>query len=221
MPKSLSEIQVREMMTTKIIAAQSDDNVMDIARIMVEKGLHGLPVVDHGHKLLGMVSTKELLNSKGVYLPTAISLLQNLHVIHGEDITSVDQKLASLKKLRAKDVMNHDPFYLIDTASLEQAAEAFVLHGEDLLPVVDHGKILVGVVGKGDILKCLVNPLEPITSRPAFTVESEDPSAIEEMGKQFVMVSRGRAKFWYISTLVFFAIGIIIALALILRIRII
>ncbi len=220
MPKGLSEIQVKEIMTTKILAAQAEDNVLDVAKAMLEKNFNGVPVVDKDGKLRGMITMKELLDSKGIYLPTAINLLANLHMIHGEDLTTVDKKLKALYKLKASDVMNREPLYLVSNTSLEKAAEAFLLRHEDLLPVVDDFKTLVGVVSKYDILKSLTNPLEPIKPRPSLTEETEIPKLIEEVEKKYVVVSQARARFWYFALIAFLVIGIIISLAVIIRIRI-
>lgn len=179
-----------------------------------------MPVVDDQKRLVGMVTMKELLDGNGVYLPTAVKLLSSLHVIHGEDIASVDQKLQALKKLRARDVMKRKPLYLLDTASLEKAAEAFVLRHEEVLPVVNYQSELVGLVSKNEILKCLIDPLEAVNLHPDLIIEPEKSSVIDEVGEKFVMVSRGRARFWYGTVAVFFLIGIIIALSIILRIRV-
>lgn len=205
-------------MTANVLAAEADDRVLDIAKLMIERDYNGLPIVDEHHTLLGMVTMKDLIDSDGIYMPTAIKFVAALHTIHGEDIPSVDKKLKALKNLKATAVMNRDPKYLVATAGLEQAAEAFLLHHEDVMPVLDSSRRLLGIVTKYDVLKSLVNPLDTADLRNRYTVQH--PDIIQDIKKEFVVVSRTRARFWYLGSLVFLILGIVVAMAFILRITI-
>lgn len=207
-------------MTTKIIAARPEDSVLDVARIMVEKNFDGVPIVDKTNKLVGMVTMKEMLDNKGLYLPTVLRILNELQVAHSHDVAEVDEKLKLVKNLRAESIMNHDPHYLSHDTSLEKASEAFLLWREDPLPVVDSYKSLIGIVSKYDVLKALTHPLTPTSIRPDVTGQTESLNVLENLEQKFVVVSKTRFRFWYLAGLVFLALGILIAIALILRIRI-
>lgn len=219
MPATLSEIKIKDIMTTKIVAANAEDSVLDVAKIILEKDFDGVPVVDKKHKLVGMVTMKELLSNEGLYLPTVVEVFKGLNIYHRSDIPEFNKKLNFLKSLKVVSIMNRDPLFLIEHASLETAAEAFLLRHESPLPVLDDSRTLVGILTKYDLLKALAQPLKPLRPKPFLTMESEPMNVAREL-KKVVMVSRARVKFWYIAFLVFFALGILIALATILRIRI-
>lgn len=207
-------------MVQKIIAAHGDDSVMDIAKLMMERDLNGLPIVDENNRLLGMVTTKELLNSKGLYLPTLINVFSEIKVLHSSDVSSVTGNLKSLRTLKAASIMNRRPVTLKPSINLEEAAEAFLLRHEDLMAVVDEHQTLLGVVSKYDILRAITKPLQPVQLHSEIREELEPVSAVEDIEKKFVVVSRTRARFWYFALLVFLAIGIVVAIALIIRVRI-
>lgn len=220
MPNPPSEIQIKDLMTTKIIAAQPDDSVLDVARIMVERDFSGVPIVDKKNRLVGMITMKELLDNKGQYLPTVVKLLNELRVSHPRDVAEVNEKLKIVKNLKVKSIMNRDPLYLTHNATLDQAAEAFLLRREDPLPVVDATKKLLGIVSKYDMLKTLTRPLQPINARPDIRGINETLNVVENLEQKFVIISRARLRFWYIIAFVFLALGVVIAIATIVRIRI-
>lgn len=207
-------------MVTRITAALSTDPVLEVARAMLSKNYNGIPVVDKKHKLLGMITFKELLDNRGFYLPTVIKVLGDLKMIHSKDVPDTEERLQTLKNLKAGDVMNRDMIYLLNNSTLEDAAEAFVMHHEDLLPVVDMDRTLLGVVSKYDILKSLTTHVNPVKIDRGYTSEIEPSEALGELGSKFVVVSKLRARFWYLTFFVFLGLGIIIALALIIRVRI-
>jgi len=221
MPKNFSEIKVQDIMTTKIQAATPQDSVLDVAKTMLDRDFNGVPIVDRNMKLVGMVTMKELLDKKGLYLPTAVRFLSSLKVMHGKDSPELNRKLQKLRDMKVVQIMNHDPFYILSSIRLEQAAEAFLIHDEELLPVVDEKKNLVGVLAKYDILRSLTTGAERLNRPRQLTIESEETADLPEIEKQFVMVSRTRARFWYVALFFFLVIGFIISVAVILRIRIV
>ena len=221
MPKSLAEIKVQDIMTTKIQAAQPQDGVLDVAKTMLDRDFNGIPIVDADNKLVGMITMKELLDKKGLYLPTAVKFLSGLKVLHSKDAPDVDRRLRKLRGLKISQIMKREPFSILPGISLERAAEAFLIHRAEVLPVVDESKNLLGVLSKYDILRALTMGMEPMSVRPFLTIEDPDSTDIPEMEKQFVMVSRTRARFWYIALFFFVVVGFIISIAMILRIRII
>ena len=225
MDKLLSEIKIKDVMTTSIVACHAEDSVLDVAEIMVKKDFDGLPVVDEKNKLVGMITTKELLDHHGEYLPTVVQILNNLEIYHSRDVPGVSDKLNVIKNLKVRSVMNQEPVYLSLTSNLQSAAEAFLLRKEDPLPVVDDFKTLIGIVSKYDVLKALTDNIQPIVPKSNITIEGEPTDLTqdltENLKRDFVMVSRTRARFWYIAFFVFLALGILIALAVIIRIRIV
>lgn len=56
-----STITVSEIMTSPLITADADMPVFECARIMKEKKIHHLPVVDNQNNLIGMISATDFL----------------------------------------------------------------------------------------------------------------------------------------------------------------
>lgn len=57
----LTNERVEDMMSNKVIKVHADDSVTDIADKMLEQNIHHLPVVGEDDRLLGIVSTMDIL----------------------------------------------------------------------------------------------------------------------------------------------------------------
>ncbi len=57
---SISRLHVSSAMTDTVITVSPDDEVTDVAQLMIEKGMSGCPVVDEENKILGVVSKREI-----------------------------------------------------------------------------------------------------------------------------------------------------------------
>ncbi|MGH7607042.1 MAG: CBS domain-containing protein, partial [Gemmatimonadales bacterium] len=56
-----SHLTVRDVMTPQVLVAHPDQSLADVARLMIDRDVHAVPVVDDGGALVGMVSHRELL----------------------------------------------------------------------------------------------------------------------------------------------------------------
>ena len=54
-------MKVRDVMTTAVVSVDTDTPVNAIAKILSERGISAVPVLDHGGAALGMVSEGDLI----------------------------------------------------------------------------------------------------------------------------------------------------------------
>ncbi len=59
--KSLSELKVKDVMTAPAITASPDTDIREVARILDEKRIKRLPVVDEDGKLIGIISRQDIV----------------------------------------------------------------------------------------------------------------------------------------------------------------
>jgi CBS domain-containing protein len=74
--KSFKEIKVREAMVADLIVAVPEDDVNDIAVIMVEKNIRHLPVIGN-HKVVGMLSIRDIIQTHVKKLTSEIHYLKD------------------------------------------------------------------------------------------------------------------------------------------------
>jgi CBS domain-containing protein len=74
--KSFKEIKVREAMVSDLIVAVPEDDVNDIAVIMVEKNIRHLPVIGN-NKVVGMLSIRDIIQTHVKKLTSEIHYLKD------------------------------------------------------------------------------------------------------------------------------------------------
>jgi acetoin utilization protein AcuB len=133
---------IRELMIPKPPVLTPHATMPDALRLMKEKGVHRMPVVDnHGH-LVGIVAETDLHNAT----PSSATLLSFW------EIPTLLAKI-TVEMLMVKDVVT----VTADTP-VEDAARIMADHNIGSLPVMD-GKELVGIVNQGDIFRAFMEML--------------------------------------------------------------
>lgn len=61
---SMADTEVQDIMVANVITANLDDSIQDIANTMCDKSIHRLVIVE-GNKVVGMVSTLDILKAVG------------------------------------------------------------------------------------------------------------------------------------------------------------
>jgi CBS domain-containing protein len=74
--KSFKDIKVREYMVSNLIIAVPDDELNDIAAIMVEKNIRHLPVFDN-NRVIGMLSIRDIIQTHVSKLTSEIHYLKD------------------------------------------------------------------------------------------------------------------------------------------------
>lgn len=148
-----SHLAVRDLMTPQVLSARPDQSLGDVARLMIEKDVRALPVVDDTGSLLGMVTHRELLK----YL-----IPDYLQRSKSGKFRAVPANPApggsgggDPKSLPVKDVMSRSVLCLSEDQTLTDVANLMSNKDVDRFPVVREG-IVVGFLTRADLIRRLV-----------------------------------------------------------------
>jgi CBS domain-containing protein len=142
---------VRDVMTRPVLSARTETPLMDVARILVEHRISGLPVVDAAGRVLGVVSEGDLL-VKGQD-PDAVHH-RPLARIFGES-GETRQLLAKAEARTAGDAMTSPAITIDASKPVNVAATIMVQRKVNRLPVTEDDR-LVGIVTRADVVKTFV-----------------------------------------------------------------
>lgn len=153
----MKPFSIQNIMTRDVVSASPDMPLVEVAKILADRGFDGLPVVDAAGKLVGIVTEYDLISkSSVVHLPTFQTILQNIHVLR-TDRAQFQKEIEEVASLTVQDVMNDDPLTLPDTATYEDAVCAFRDHHRvNPIPVVNADNHVMGVISRFDVLKPLL-----------------------------------------------------------------
>ncbi|MFN8488733.1 MAG: CBS domain-containing protein [Caldilineaceae bacterium] len=135
---------VKHHMSSPALTITPDTPFQDALKLMHERKIRRLPVVDRNGKLIGIVSERDLLHAA----PSPATSL------------SVWELNYLLWKLTVKDLMATKVLTVAPDALLQEAATIMLEKKIGGLPVVDQNQHVVGVITETDIFKALVDMLE-------------------------------------------------------------
>jgi CBS domain-containing protein len=142
-------------MTAPVISVSPDTPVADVLKLLTDKRISGVPVVDGG-RVVGMVSEADLLWREGrFHAPFYLTLLDAVIPIGG---THLEDELRKATGTTAKDVMSAPPICVVPDADVSVAASRMLDHSINRLPVVDGNGHLLGIVARADLLRTMQAP---------------------------------------------------------------
>ncbi len=154
-------MQAKDVMTTKLITAEPDTAVRDIAKLMLTHRISGVPIVDKSERVLGMVSEGDLMRRPESETERKPSWW--LEAVFAPRDKAADYIKAHGTK--ASDVMTRDVMTVDEDMSVRDVARFLEVHRIKRVPVVGAGK-LVGIISRANLLHGLVaggsNELRPV-----------------------------------------------------------
>jgi CBS domain-containing protein len=152
-------------MTPRPITVQPDTSVVEVARILLERGISAVPVVD-GERIVGIVSEGDLMRraESGTEHRRSwwLALVTSPETLAGE--------YARTHGRRAADVMTTKVVTVTDATSLAAIASLLEERCIKRVPVVRRGK-LVGIVSRADLLRALA--AGPADTGPTLTATDQ------------------------------------------------
>jgi CBS domain-containing protein len=153
----LRDKPVRDVMVTDVLSFTADENVRDAMRDLVRQDIDGGPVLDDEGRVIGMLSTADLIVEEArIHLPTVITLLGGVFELP----KSKKRYEADLEKALGAtvgEVMTAEVGATVGPDdTFETAATLMHEHGLDRLAVVDADGVLVGIIARGDIVRAIV-----------------------------------------------------------------
>jgi CBS domain-containing protein len=157
------ETLVKEVMVIAPITVKPSDLVETVLKLLEEKHISGLPVVDDEGQVVGVVSEADLLfKEKPIRMPLYLTFLDS--IIYLEPLDKFKQQLKKNLGVLVEDVMTCKPNTISSDAPVSQAAELMLTKRINRLPVLDETGKLVGIVTRNDLLKALRVELASIES---------------------------------------------------------
>ncbi len=184
---------VQDVMTSRVVAVTAETPIREVARLLIEHGISGLPVVDAARMVVGVISEGDLLVKEGGADAVPRRPLERLF---GES-RETQEALARVEARTAGDAMTAPPVTVEAGMALQAAAALMVQRGIKRLPVTDNGR-LVGIVTRADLVRAFLRTDEDL----AEAVRSEvllralwiNPADFEVSVAEGVVTVRGRVE---------------------------
>jgi CBS domain-containing protein len=176
-------------MTRTVVVAREDTPFKEIARLMSEHRVSGLPVLDAEDRLVGIVSEGDLLAAEDGGRHRSLILEWFIGRRRLEEIE------AKGDDLKARDVMMRDVVTIGPDEPIDAAARTMLTNGVKRLPVVDGEGKVIGIVSRTDVLRPYLREDEAIRKEIVEDVILDtmwiDPSTVHVEVKEGVVILEG------------------------------
>lgn len=145
---------VAEVMTKDPITVTRETSLTEAIRIIAEKRISGLPVVDENGKLVGVISESDLMwKETGIDPPPYIMFLDS--VIYLENPARYEKEIHKVLGQTVGEVMTSKVISIRPEASVKDAAR--LMHEKHVrrLPVINEEGKVVGIITRGDIVRSM------------------------------------------------------------------
>jgi CBS domain-containing protein len=150
MPKTVADVMSRDP-----ICVKPETPLHEAIKILAERRISGLPVIDEAGKLVGVITETDLMwQETGVTPPAYIMFLDS--VIYLENPTRYERDLHKALGQTVGEVMSKDHLIVVHPDKpLREAAQ--LMHDKNVrrLPVVDNAGNLMGILTRGDIIRAM------------------------------------------------------------------
>jgi len=140
-------------MTTEVITADQSMSVKDLAKLLYENKVSGVPVYDNQHKVIGVATESDLIDqNKKVHIPTVVAILDSFVFLENPDKLEKDMK--KMAATNVGDICSRELVAVQPDTPLDEVATLMAERQVHTLPVMDKDA-LVGVIGKKDIIRTI------------------------------------------------------------------
>jgi len=145
-------LKAKDIMTGDVLTVKPEATVEELARVLMEHRISGVPVVDDNRHLVGIVTENDLIRkNKRLHIPTVIRLFDAFILLGSGRMEEEIKKMAAttVNEICTKKVVS-----ITEETSLEEIATIMAEQHIHLLPVLRDGTV-VGIVGKADMVKAM------------------------------------------------------------------
>jgi CBS-domain-containing membrane protein len=139
-------IRADDIMTRQVVSVQRQTPLTDVALLMAEKGVSGVPVIDKDRKVAGVISEKDFLSRMGAKDTRSFMSVVS-ECLKGKGCVAL-----SIRARKAEDIMSSPAVTVHKDTTLIQIKEIFTKKRINRVAVVDKNGFLIGIISREDIV---------------------------------------------------------------------
>jgi len=148
-------LNASDIMTTDVITVRKDTSLKDLAKLLYENHINGVPVVDEEGLLIGIICESDLIRKdKKLHIPTVVALFD--WVLYLERPKKIEEEIQRINATKVEDLYTKKVVTVDEKVPIDEIATIMDQKKISTIPVVD-GNRLVGIIGKTDLLRTLIH----------------------------------------------------------------
>jgi CBS domain-containing protein len=155
-----NELTVKDIMRRQVPVATTAAPIAELARLMVEHRVPGVPIVDNG-ELVGIVTEADLIQREAtVDFPEVATIFDA--IVSADLGTPLSEELRRVLATTANELMSSPVISIREFASLSELATLMMQRRINPIPVVDEGRQIIGLATRSGLVEAIAR-LESMT----------------------------------------------------------
>lgn len=147
-------LKAKDIMTKDVITIRSEATVEELARLLMEHRISGVPVVNDENRIEGIVTENDLIRkNKRLHIPTVIRLFDAYLMVGSK---SMEKEIKNMAATTVDEICTREVVSITEETTLDEIATIMAEQHTHLLPVLSDGAV-VGIVGKADVVRSMTN----------------------------------------------------------------
>jgi CBS domain-containing protein len=146
---------IEEIMVADVVAVEEDTPITQVAELVAQKRIHGVPVIDKERKVVGIITETDFFkkdSSNMLYIPQMIDFVKSGKM---EDAGEKNEAMKAIVQGTAKDIMTKDCITVRPETSIEEFIMLVKSNGFNTFPVTNEDGALLGIVTVFDMIKMI------------------------------------------------------------------
>ncbi|MBS1235095.1 MAG: rane protein [Nitrospirae bacterium] len=140
-------VRAHDIMTTQVFSVNRTTPVMEVAELMAEKTVSGIPVLEEDGKVAGIISEKDFLSHMGSRDKT------HFMAVVAECLKGKGCVAMPIRSQKAEDIMTSPAVTVKEDTSVIEIANLFTEKNINRIPVINEEGRLKGIVSRADIVR--------------------------------------------------------------------
>ena len=149
-------MRIKDVMSKDVITIGKDENLVQLIAKFRKYNYHTLPVIDESKKILGVISSEDIMKVCLPHNPVLGNLLKSTHLYdtEEEDILEMDLPEGLGTTVKVSDIMDVNVVTIEDSETIADARKQMKLHNIQRVAVT-RNRELVGFITLFDIIIAL------------------------------------------------------------------
>jgi CBS domain-containing protein len=148
-------LKARDIMTRDVITVKKETSLKQLAEILSKNHINGAPVVDDDGRLIGVIAESDLVRKdKKLHIPTVVALFD--WVLYLESSKVMEKEIQRVNATVVGDLYEKNVVTVDEETPVDEIATIMTKKKIYTIPVME-GDRLVGIIGKGDIIRAVVS----------------------------------------------------------------
>ncbi|UCD56989.1 MAG: CBS domain-containing protein [Candidatus Hydrogenedentota bacterium] len=141
----------KDIMTRDVITISHMASLRELSKLLSEKGITGVPVIDEDKRLLGMVSMRDLIREEVRSLGANLEY-QDIYELFSSALNTEEAEGVSVRHLWVEEIMSPALYTATESTPVHEICRMMCTHKVHRIPILEDGKV-IGLVTAMDVIK--------------------------------------------------------------------